>query len=258
VRLPIVAAALLTGILAAAACVPQGWTSAAIALPKGGEVEVTGWSHVGLDGNSGPVTVLAHGITAKNLRAALESSSTFKTTAACMEDLEPFVIRITSSHDTRPTLVAQAFGCGGPGVKILVNGTLVTDITDDCAVQASVAAVLPDNRALGTRQVLSATCATISPLCLRGHASQQVPTTNQTPPICLVGGARLSQPNGRPAVPSVPPARAMEQQNVYEREVDTLSDIAMARAHRTNVSSPIRKIGSARATCPVRLNSTRS
>jgi hypothetical protein len=212
VRLPITAAAVLPVVLAAAAWVPQGQASAAIVLPKGGQVEVTGWSHVGLDGNSGPVTVVAHGTTAKNLRAALESSPTFKTTATCMEDLEPFVIRITPSHGMRLTLVAQAFGCGGPGVKVLVNGTLVTDIMDDCAVQAAVAAALPDNGALGTRRVLSATCATISPLCLPGHASLRIPTVNHEPPICLVGGARLSRPNRRPAVSSVPPARVMEQQ----------------------------------------------
>jgi hypothetical protein len=197
VRLSTRAAAILAVTSLAIALAPLGRAPAAsaalpLSLPKDSKVEVTGYSHVGLDGSSGPVTVVAHGVKAENLRAALEGAPTFKTSATCMEDLEPFVITITPSRRAQPRVVAQAFGCGGPGVELLVKGKLVTDITDDCAIQASVVAALPRGQAAGTREQLGDSCTSISPSCQKSHVSLRLPAINQTPSICLVSGATVS------------------------------------------------------------------
>lgn len=183
--LPVVMTALAMVVASVLTVIPSVPASTAVVIPESGNLEVTGFAHVGVDGSSGPITVVVRGARAERLRSALDHASTFSTTAVCHEDLEPFVIKFMASHQTHPTVVARAFECGGPGVALLKDGKLSGQVMDDCAVQASVAAALPHGKANGTRQALALMCPSIAGGCKSESTSLRVAVVGQIPTVCL-------------------------------------------------------------------------
>jgi hypothetical protein len=133
-----------------AALAPQA--ADALTPPKGGVVEVTGFTRVGLAGNSGPVVVVVKGPKATALRAALAGLPLNPSTPMCMETAVPFTVSFLPRKGARPTMVASAFDCG-PGVSVVV-GHSNTTLRDDCTFQSAALAALSRSRVEGTRQAL--------------------------------------------------------------------------------------------------------
>ena len=135
-----IASALHTGVGAAAA-------------PRTGVVEVTGYAHVGLDGDSGPVVVVAKGARAAAIRTALAGLSPSPSVPECMESGLAFKVSVLSRVGARPAYVAAEQDCPSPGlVLITVEGRITQRFTADCALRSAVVAALPRGRAEGTRR----------------------------------------------------------------------------------------------------------
>jgi len=129
----------------------------ALAPPKGGVVEVTGYRHVGLDGSGGPVVVVVKGRKATALRTALASLASKSSPSDCMETLIPFTVSFLPSRGARPTMVASAFSCAGLGVWVMV-GHSTTTLQDDCAFQSAAIAAFSHSQVKATRQVVAMAC----------------------------------------------------------------------------------------------------
>jgi hypothetical protein len=135
--------------------VPQA--AGALTPPRSGVVEVTGFGRVGLDGNSGPVVVVVKGRRAMALRTALAGLAPKSSPSDCMETLIPFTVSFLPSKGARPSMVASAFNCDGPGVSVVVDHS-TTSLQDDCAFQSAAIAALPRSRAKATRRIVTTTC----------------------------------------------------------------------------------------------------
>ncbi len=129
----------------------------ALTPPKGGVVEVTGFTRVALWGNAGPVVAVANGRKVELLRATLADLALKSSSSDCQETLVPFTVSFLPSRRARPTMVASAFDCAGLGVSV-VAGNARTDVQDDCAFESAALAVLPRSRAAATREVVRSNC----------------------------------------------------------------------------------------------------
>lgn len=121
--------------------------------PKAGVVEVTGYKHVGLNGNSGPVVVVAKGAKAAAIRTALAGLSPSSLTPGCMESGLAFKVSFLTRIGARPAYLTTEMDCPTPGlVSILVNGRTTQTLTEDCSLRAAVVAALPRGQSEGTRR----------------------------------------------------------------------------------------------------------
>jgi hypothetical protein len=127
---------------------------AAQVAPRGGIVEVTGYTRLTLDGGSlGPVTVVVKGKRAAAIRSALAGLSATSSLPDCMETVDAFKISFVAHQGGRATYVATEEDCPTPGiVSISVDGKTTSHLREDCALRAAVIASLPRGRAEGTRQ----------------------------------------------------------------------------------------------------------
>lgn len=142
----------------------------AVTPPKGGLVEVTGFTRVALSGNSGPVVAVVSGRKAMALRAALAALVVKSSSSDCQETLVPFTVSFLTGEGARPTMVASAFGCAGQGVSV-VSGNTTNDLQDDCAFELAAVAALPRSHVGATRRVVAATCpGGTTPASTRGSA----------------------------------------------------------------------------------------
>ena len=86
-------------------------------------VEVSGIRQVGLDGNSGPVVVVAKGAKATAIRTALAGLSTSSSLPGSMESPIAFKVSFLTRIGARPMSVATEPDCPTPGlVFITVDG----------------------------------------------------------------------------------------------------------------------------------------
>jgi hypothetical protein len=125
----------------------------ASAPPKAGVVEVTGYKHVGLYGNAGPVVAVVTGSKAAAIRTALAGLSTSSSIPDCMESVLAFKVSFLSHMGARPAYVATEQDCPTPGlIFIRVDGRNTQQLTEDCLLRAAVIAALPRGQAEGTRR----------------------------------------------------------------------------------------------------------
>jgi hypothetical protein len=131
----------------------------AISVPKSGVVEVTGFKETGLNGSSGPVTVVVSGRQAAALRQELMTLPQ-GAVPGCMEALDPFNISFLPRKGARPLLTAWTYDCPLPGELLIrgVGGSPGADLKDDCALQRMIPAILPRGRAKGTRAAILENC----------------------------------------------------------------------------------------------------
>jgi hypothetical protein len=125
----------------------------ATAPPKAGVIEITGYKHVGILGNSGPVVVVAKGAKAAAIRTALAGLASSPSISGCMESRLAFKVSFLSHIGARPAYVATEHDCPTPGlVFIRVGGRKIQQLTEDCSLRVAVIAALPRGQAEGTRR----------------------------------------------------------------------------------------------------------
>jgi hypothetical protein len=126
----------------------------ASAVPTKGVVEVTGYGHVGLDGNSGPVVVVAKGAKAAAILTALAGlAAPSPSVPDCMESGSAFEVSVLTRVGARPGSVATEQDCPSPGlVVITVGGRITQRLAEDCSLRSAVVAALSRGQAEGTRR----------------------------------------------------------------------------------------------------------
>jgi hypothetical protein len=126
--------------------------AAAPSEPRGGVVEVTGYSSIRPIGSLGPVTVVVTGSKAAAIRAALAGLTKSSSSPGCMESMTSFRISMLRRRGERPIWVATESDCPTPGLVVIrVSGTPMPALSEDCALRAAVVAALPPGKAEGTR-----------------------------------------------------------------------------------------------------------
>ena len=126
--------------------------AAAPSEPRGGVVEVTGYSSIRPIGSLGPVTVVVTASKAAAIRYALAGLTKSSSSPSCMESMTNFRISVLPRRGGRPIWVATESDCPTPGLVVIsVNGTPMPAPSEDCALRAAVIAALPPGKAEGTR-----------------------------------------------------------------------------------------------------------
>lgn len=150
---------LLAGLISVPACANP--TSGG--PPRGGVIEVTGYSQLSLtQAPRGPVSVKVSGRQAAALRAALSTLSSTPP-SVCMENISDFTISVRPRAGARPTYIATEENCPTPGVVIVTaTGSATETMKEDCAVQNAVFSALPKARAKATWQD-RAPCSSLRP-----------------------------------------------------------------------------------------------
>jgi hypothetical protein len=130
----------------------------AVTLPKGSDIEVTGYRQVCCDGQSGPVVVRANGSAAAALRAAVTNLvPTTSQVSICVETVIPFRLTVVPPKTSQPSFEVTGTSCGGQFVTIQ-HGGITAVFKNDCTLERAVVGVLPRHKAQGTRQEFAQPC----------------------------------------------------------------------------------------------------
>jgi hypothetical protein len=126
--------------------------AAATSEPRGGIVQVTGYSSVRPSGSVGPVAAVVTGRKAAAIRSALAGLRTTSSSPSCQESMTSFRISVLPRWGGRPTWVATESDCPTPGLVVIsVDGMPMPALSEDCSLRAAVVAALSPGKAEGTR-----------------------------------------------------------------------------------------------------------